>query len=174
MDCCSVEFVSGDNATLTRTVALFEKIRSSKQAGTTVDDSAFSAELTEAERSFFWSPSEEERAEWTTMWFGTPPTQRHLLPSAPWDLGSMLDALADGEYILMTIEDRGDSHHLLFNPLSYPFGGTGSMVAFLECFGHRIVSVNDGTGRIPFVPLGNLEANGALISLCPPPTAEIR
>ncbi|AND67606.1 hypothetical protein ATSB10_01520 [Dyella thiooxydans] len=152
MDCCSVEFVPIDMATLARTTALFEQIRASKEEGVALDDSVFSAQLTDGERSFFWSPSEDERAEWSAMWLGTPPGQRHLLPGPQWDLGSMLDSIADGEYDLMTIEDRGQSHHLLFNPLSYPFGGTGCMVAFLECFGHKVITINDGTGRVPYAP----------------------
>ncbi len=152
MDCCSVEFVPIDTATLTRTRALFEQIRTAKQEGATLDDAVFSSQLTDEERSFFWSPSEDERAEWAAMWFGAPPAERHLLPGTQWDLGSMLDSLADGEYILMAIEDRGGNHHMVFNPLSYPFGGTGCMVAFLECFGHKVITVNDGTGRVPYVP----------------------
>lgn len=73
MDCCSVEFVPIDTATLTRTRALFEQIRTAKQEGATLDDEVFSSQLTDEERSFFWSPSEDERAEWAAMWFGAPP-----------------------------------------------------------------------------------------------------
>lgn len=152
MDFCSIEFAAINAEALTRTRTLFEQVRLSKEKGQPLGDAAFSSALSDAERSFFWTPSKEERAEWNAVWFATPVPERHRMPRPQWDMGSMLDSLADGEYVLIGIEERDGSQHLLFDPQAYPFGGTGCMTAFLECFGHAIISVNDGTGRVTYVP----------------------
>lgn len=152
MDFCSVAFVAVNAANLARTKTILDQIRFCKQEGQTLDNATFSAALTDTERSFFWAPTTEEMAEWNALWFNTPLPERHRMSRPQWDMGSMLDSLADGEYVLVGIEERDGSLHLLFDPQAYPFGGTGCMVAFLECFGHTIISVNDGTGRVPYVP----------------------
>ncbi len=118
------------------------------------NEAAFLGFLTENERSYFWNPTPEEVKEWEKEWFSTPVTIRlsseMLMP--PWHFGSMLDAFANGEYELLGIQEESGKFYFSFNPLGYPYGGTGCMIASLECFGHQVIGIDDGTGYVEYVP----------------------
>jgi hypothetical protein len=153
MDYCHIEFEPKDEPSLRRMSALFGMIKAAKESGETGDDSPFVAYLTEAERAYFWNPTPEEQAQWNEEWFSTPLPKRHspemVLPQ--WHLESMLDAFWNGDYDFVAIVEESGRHYLAFNPNGYPYGGTGSMVAFVECFGHRVVGIEDGTGYARYV-----------------------
>jgi len=62
----------------------------------------------------------------------------------------------DGDYDLIAIRPQATRHVLEFNPHGYPYGGTNSLVALVECFGHRVIGVDDGTGYEKHVPRTNI------------------
>jgi hypothetical protein len=154
MNYCYVEFTPKDTESLHRTIELFGMIKAAKEIDQPLDDRLFVNYLMDIERTYFWHPSHEEEKEWNDEWFSTPLEIRHspkmLVPQ--WDIESMLDAFWNGDYDCLTIQEENGKHYLMFNPYGYPYGGTGCMVAFLECFGHRIIGINDGTGYEKYTP----------------------
>lgn len=154
MDSCHVEFESKDEASLRRLTEFFAMVKAAKQSEAPVDEAHLLGYLTEDERSYFWDPTPEEMAQWNEHWFSTPLPMRHsaamVLPQ--WELGSLLDAFWNGDYELVGVIQEGQRHFVAFNPHGYPYGGTGSFVALVECFGHRVVGVEDGTGYVEHVP----------------------
>lgn len=154
MKYCHVEFEPKDQGSLSRTVELFDLMKVAKEADETSDDTQFVNYLTESERAYFWNPSPDELQEWNDEWFSTPVDIR-LSPrmvSPQWHLESMFDAFWHGDYDLVGIEKENGRYYLAFNPHGYPYGGTGCMVAFLECFGHTVVGIDDGTGFEHYTP----------------------
>lgn len=158
MDYCHVEFESAGESALQRLTEFFALVKAAKDEDELADEALLSAYLTYKERSYFWDPTPAEMAEWNEEWFSTPLPKRHSadMPSPPWHFGSMLEALSDGDYDLVGVLQKGTNHQLVFNPHGYPYGGTGSLVALTECFGHRVVGVDDGTGYVKYVPRTNI------------------
>lgn len=154
MDYCYLEFTPKDTKSLQRTIKLFEMAKAAKETDGVVVDQSFVDYLTDKERAYFWNPSLEEEKEWHDEWFSTPIQTRHsskmLMPQ--WHLESMLEAFWDGDYDFVAIQEENAQHYLTFNPHGYPYGGTGCMVAFLECFGHKIIGIEDGTGYQKYSP----------------------
>ncbi|MGC8210253.1 hypothetical protein [Ralstonia pseudosolanacearum] len=144
---CCVVFESNGERALQRLTEFFDLVKAAKDSGAPADESELSAYLTA-----------EEMAEWNEYWFSTPLPKRHSpeMPTPQWDFGSMLDAFRNGDYDLVAIRARETRHALEFNPHGYPYGGTGSLVALVECFGHRVVGVDDGTGYEKYVPRTNI------------------
>ncbi|MEM8777561.1 MAG: hypothetical protein AAGF26_01555 [Cyanobacteria bacterium P01_G01_bin.49] len=154
MDYCYVEFVPKDTESLYRTIELFGMVKAAKEANEAVNEKPLVDYLSDVERAYFWNPSPEESKEWHDQWFSTPLEIRHSrkMLTPQWHLESMLDAFWNGDYDLVAIQEENGKHYLTFYPYGYPYGGTGCMVAFLECFGHRIVGIDDGTGYDKYVP----------------------
>ena len=93
-------------------------------------------------RACFWWPTQEELEEWKKHWFSTPVQQRFTEPSLkrPWILNSMLDALKNGDCELIGCKKISEKiGQLEFIPQAHPYGGTDSMKALIESFGHRVV-----------------------------------
>lgn len=68
----------------------------------------------------------------------------------------MLDAFWNGDYDLIAIRPQATRHVLEFNPHGYPYGGTACLIAMVECFGHQVAGVEDGTGYEKYVPRTNI------------------
>lgn len=155
---CRVEFESNGEKSLQRLTEFFDLVKAAKDSDEPADEPQLLAFLTDGERSYFSNLTPEEVAEWNEYWFATPLPKRHspemLIPQ--WDFASMLDALWNGDYDLIAIQPRATRHVLEFNPHGYPYGGTGSLVALVECFGHQVVGVDDGTGYENYVPRTNV------------------
>lgn len=159
-----VEFVKKDEISLQRTIEFFEMIKSTKAAIeiedvvldeddlpiTEIYDLPLINYLTETEKSYFSNLSSEESDDFMREWFLTPVEIRHSpqMICPQWDLESMLDAFWNGEYDLIAIQKKDEKYYLIFNPHAYPYGGTSCMVALLECFGHKVIGIEDGTGYI--------------------------
>lgn len=145
---CYIEFSPKDDETLGRLTEFCATLKAVKESAEIVDEEGLIAQLNDAERSYFWNPSPEELAEWNDEWFSTPLPERHsddrLVPQ--WTLGSMLESIQNGDYELVGVAREGERHFLAFNPHGHPYGGTGSLVALVECFGHRVIGVDDGIG----------------------------
>ncbi|WP_152601865.1 MULTISPECIES: hypothetical protein [Burkholderia] len=120
-----------------------------------LDEADVESCFTPAQRAYFRKLTAEEMKRYNALWFATPLPQRHSadMPQPPWDFGSFVDALANGEYEIGGV--TGDDAHpaLSFHPFAYPYGGTGSLVALIECLGNEIVGMDDGTGLSPYRPV---------------------
>lgn len=152
MEGCFVEFSSISDDMLIRTIECVNLVAALKRDGI-LDDEHLADEFSASERSYFWSPSPEEMRDWNAYWFSTPVAERHSpqMPTPGWDLGSMIDALAGAEFAITGVATERGQCYLTFEPHSYPFGGTGCLAALLECLGNTVLSVNDGTGIVPYV-----------------------
>lgn len=148
MNYCHIEFTPINTDTLARTQKIFELMRSMKAAETWRDETAITALLTASEQAYFWNPSAEEFDEWNAHWLNTLVAIRTspAMICPQWELGSMYDAIRSAEYDLVGIFEESGKHFLAFNPHAYPYGGISSLVAFLECFGHKVLGYDDGTG----------------------------
>jgi hypothetical protein len=155
---CRVEFESNGEKSLQRLTEFFDLVKATKDSDEPADESQLLAFLTDGERSYFSNLTPEEVAEWNEYWSSTPLPKRHSseMPIPQWDFASMLDAFWNGDYDLISIQPRATRHVLEFNPHGYPYGGTGSLVALVECFGHQVVGVDDGTGYEKYVPRTNI------------------
>ncbi|WP_126226179.1 hypothetical protein [Burkholderia ambifaria] len=155
---CCVEFESNGEKALQRLTEFFDLVKAAKDSDEPADESQLSAYLTDCERSYFSNLTAEEMAEWNEYWFSTPLPKRHSpeMLTPQWDFASMLDAFWNGDYDLIAIRPRATRHVLEFNPYGYPYGGTGSLVALVECFGHQVVGIGDGTGYEKYVPRTNI------------------
>lgn len=85
----------------------------------------------------------EERKTYQKLWDLTPPDIRlsHPMFQLPgnWDFESMIDALFRGEYVFISlVRESGETGVLYYDPWAQPFGGSESMVAFIESFGHYV------------------------------------
>ena len=85
----------------------------------------------------------QEGAIYWQLWELTAPEIRlqHSFFKTPgnWDFESMLDAIFNGDYVLIDLvreqEDRGC---LYFEPRAYPFGGSDSLVELIHSFGNLV------------------------------------
>ena len=156
--CCRVEFEPSDEKSLRRLTEFFDFVKAAKDSDEPADESQLLGYLSDGERSYFSNLTPEEVAEWNEYWFSTPLPKRHSpeMPTPQWDFASMLDAIWNGDYDLIAIQPRAARYVLEFNPHGYPYGGTGSLVALVECFGHQVVGVDDGTGYEKYVPRTNI------------------
>lgn len=151
---CSIAFHSKDDSSLARTREFLQMIKAAKESGDTENAEVFECYLNDQERQHFWHPTPAEMAQWNKDWNATPVDVRlsPSMPTPPWDFESMLASLWDGEYDFVDIHAHQDHHLLSFEPHAYPFGGTGCMVAMLECFGNKVIGIDDGTGFTPSEP----------------------
>ncbi len=151
MDGCFVEF-RPMGGPLQRTSDLVARVAALKRQNALTDE-AVEAELTTAEREYFWNPSPAEHAAWNAHWFATPLPQRHSpnMATPGWDFGSIVDAIVGAEFDIKGVVSQDGGCYLMFDPQSYPFVGTGCLVALLECLGNEIVAVNDGTGLAAYI-----------------------
>jgi hypothetical protein len=153
MEGCFVEFSSNGDSMLLRTIECVNLVAALKRDGI-LDDEHLADEFSAAEMSYFWSPTPEEMRDWNAHWFSIPVPERHSpkMPTPGWDYGSMVDAIAGAEFALTGVATEQGRSYLTFEPFSYTFGGTGCLVALLECLGNSVSAVNDGTGIVPYVP----------------------
>ena len=154
MKYCAIAFQPKDEPSLLRTQQFFKMLKAAKESCDTESTEAFESYLDDSERQHFWHPTPEEMAQWNKEWNETPVNVRlsPSMPTPPWDFESMLASFWDGEYDLIAISASADHHLMSFDPHAYPFGGTGCMVAMLECFGNKIIGIDDGTGLKPPEP----------------------
>jgi YcxB-like protein len=148
MEYCYVKFKPANNDSLERIKTFFDLIKAEKDSTEEPNEQALTEYLSESEKDYFWRPSDEERREWEKFWLSTPVEIRlsPQMPSPPWHLESMYDAFWNGDYDFISVTEESNCYHLNFYPHGYPYGGTDSMVALVECFGHEVLGIEDGTG----------------------------
>ncbi len=86
----------------------------------------------------------EEGKIYQQLWDLTAPEIRltHPMFNLPgnWDLESMLDSLFNGEYEFVDLlQDSETDGTLYYDPWAGPFGGSESMAALIESFGHTVI-----------------------------------
>jgi hypothetical protein len=152
MEGCFIEFSPPDDSHVLRTIECVNCVAVLKRDDE-LDEESMAKELSDAERGFFRVLTPEEQGEWNAFWFSTPLPQRHSpnMPTPGWDFGSMVETIADAEFDITGVRTERGRYFLTFEPESYPFGGTGCLVALLECLGNKVASVNDGTGVVPHI-----------------------
>ncbi len=149
MTACYVSFRIASKQQFDRLVRVVSELRRDKESGHFRTNDLWREYFSDEEVKSFWTPSDEERADWQRRWLATPVPARFSDPSleTPWDFGSMLEAIREGEYSLLGVRsDDMTVGFLEFNPDSYPFGGTGSLRALVLAFGHQLIGYDDGTG----------------------------
>ncbi len=69
-----------------------------------------------------------------------------LCSTNAWQLEDILDCVLHGEYNLDSVTFDGQSGRLIYDPWSYPFGGTDPIKALIETFGLQVTrdSFHDG------------------------------
>lgn len=140
---------SGDYLRLVEAVRAFQEAKKGGDAD--ADSPTWTQLFTEQQLKAFWWPSAAEMAQWTKSQTSTPLLKRHSPDTASpvWTFGSMVEAILDGEYDLVSVRPLDEAHSLLeFAPHAYPFGGTASLRMLARAFGFDIVGVNDGTGYV--------------------------
>ena len=56
-----------------------------------------------------------------------------------WYFESMLDAIFNGDYSLISlVKEKDDRGCLYYNPHAYPFGGSGSLIELISSFGNKV------------------------------------
>lgn len=124
MDYCHVEFSPLDAAALARTREVFALMRAMKSGDVPQDEEQLTKLLGARERSYFWNPTPQELAEWNGHWAATPVAVRTSasMTFPQWDLGSMYEAIWDGEYQLVNIVQEGSRYFLAITGLTRPNG----------------------------------------------------
>lgn len=149
MPYCYVKFRIASLEQMARLAQAVEELRREKEVGQFRSDDEWKQFFATDELKSFWWPSAEEREAWQRRWFSTPVETRFTDPTlvTPWDFGSMLDSIREGDYSLVGVRAENPETGLLeFDPKAYPFGGTGSLRALILAFGHTLVGYDDGTG----------------------------
>jgi len=152
VESCYIEFVPASPELLLHTGEVFSLIRAMKFGQLEVDEVRLTALLTRQEQAYFSEFTPEDWDEWNSHWKSTPVAVR-LSPAMvcpQWDLPSMYEAIWNGEYELGSLTERDGRHMLTFEPSAYPYGGIACLVALTECFGHKIIGYDDGTGYVPY------------------------
>lgn len=151
MQHCYVSFRISSQQQLERLSRVVSELRHDKESGEFRSDEDWKAYFTADELKSFWTPTDAERADWQKRWQATPVPDRFTDPSleTPWDFGSMLDSIREGEYSLLGVRSNDMTTGFLeFDPEAYPFGGTGCLRALVIAYGHQLIGYDDGTGFI--------------------------
>lgn len=86
--------------------------------------------------------SAEEWDVYNRLWELTAPSVRLKHPmfhfSDRWDFESVLDAILNGDYALLSLEVDGSRTTLFYLPPGLPFGGSEALMQLIEAFGHRV------------------------------------
>jgi hypothetical protein len=152
-----VEFSVPDGSALDRLRSVAAELKRQKEGDAIRDEAHWLPYFNEDDRAEFWWPTEAESERWNSFWFSTPLPQRHNpeMPTPPWDFGSMIDAILDGEYELIGVARFGSGQARFdIDPHAYPYGGMGAVRALVRSFGHIITSFDDGTGVVAGDPRG--------------------
>jgi hypothetical protein len=144
-----VEFTIRDEAAFDRLAIVTAELLRQKNGEAIRDEDHWLPYFAESDRAEFWWPTQAETELWNKFWFSTPLPDRHSpeMPTPPWDFGSMVDAIMDGEYDLMGVRKlTPEQARFEFDPHAYPYGGIGAARALVRSFGHTIIGFDDGTG----------------------------
>lgn len=137
-----LEFEVTDDKRFEALCRVFDALRAAKQSNSFPPIDDWLPYFDDEARSHFWWPSQDEARQLQEQWLSTPVEERGAKPSLqrPWLFGSMLDAICDGEYELISCSREGSSGRLEFEPYAGPYGGTGALQALIVAFGFRVTN----------------------------------
>ena len=144
-----VEFAIMGEAAFNRLAAVTAELLKQKTGEGTRDEDYWLPYFDESDRAEFWWATESEMELWNKFWFSTPLPDRHSpqMPTTPWDFGSMIDAIMDGEYDLVGVRKlTPEQARFELDPHAYPYGGIDAVRVLVRSFGHTITGFDDGTG----------------------------
>jgi hypothetical protein len=121
---CYVDFNIRDEASFRRLASVVEEFQRQKETSGIADDAYWLPYFEDSDREEFWWPSETESQQWHRFWFSTPLPQRHspTMPTPPWHFGSLVDAVLQGDYDLIGVQElSGGRGRLEFDPRGYPY-----------------------------------------------------
>ncbi|MFW5740566.1 MAG: hypothetical protein ACOC1F_09390 [Myxococcota bacterium] len=126
----------------------FEAFRDAKAspAPPSPDHTSWRQFFDDAALATFWWPSPSELDDWCRRWEATPVPERFTDPSlkTPWDFASMIEAILNGEYELVSCDKVTErTGRLVYYPFAFPFGGTGALKALLGAFGCTAIDESD-------------------------------
>ena len=124
--------------------AFEEEKNSEPPQASPADDPKWIDYLNEAAWNYFSQrKNPEEEAIYNQLWRLTKPAVRLTHPmfnrGENWDFESLIEAVFNGEYTLVEIRKLDEKRAvLLYNPWSYPFGGSECLAVLVESFGHYV------------------------------------
>jgi hypothetical protein len=137
----TIDFLVHDSERFDALVRAFEALKHDKEIEQQRDEEDWLLYFDdEALTHFWWPTAEERRAYW--LRYQTAPRAEVFQdePQPPWDLLSMIDAIYNGDYALIScVLTSPDTGRLEFYPYGWPFGGTESLHALVEAFGFEMV-----------------------------------
>lgn len=128
-------------------VSVFDALKQAKSSEDFSEAEVLEAQLSDEVRSHFYWPTEQERADGEEARANLPIriTEPSEALGGKWDLGSLLDAVENGEYNLLEIIKTSESTaELQIDPEAYPYGGIGAFMALVEA--HGIAPAHRGHG----------------------------
>jgi hypothetical protein len=137
----SLLFQLDDEQRFKRLKVLVDALAEAKAADEFRDDDYWESFLDDDARSAFWWPTEAEIADWSERWFSTPVEERLQRKDlwGPWTFDSLVEAVRNGDYRLVGCSRTSDGQGAIsFEPMGYPYGGTGWMRAAVEAFGGSV------------------------------------
>ncbi|QDT56695.1 hypothetical protein Pan44_47520 [Caulifigura coniformis] len=142
-----VEFTAPDAVAFDRFRGVFEALKQDKDSDKFRPDDQW-PELFDREAldCFNWW-TDEDRARWLP---GIPDfelSHQAGRPRLEWEFFSMIEAFKNGDYQLIACQrnDNGQSR-LEYDPFGGPYGGSGCMVALIQCFGFVVSGGTDVAG----------------------------
>lgn len=151
-----IDFNIQNDSAFDRLFKVVEEFKKQKQGAVILDEGHWLPYFEESDRAKFWWPTDDESKAWKDFWFATPLPERYneTMPLPPWDFGSMIKAIFDGEYDIAGIQKLGQGRAKLeIDPYAYPYGGLGALRALVRSFGHRITGFDDGAGYVSGDPV---------------------
>jgi hypothetical protein len=146
MEPAFVEFEVNDGARFRKLQEVFAALQQGKRSGDFPEDQSYWLSFfDDSARAYFWWPTEAEYEEWLARWYATPLPQRWSDSSLDmgWLFEAMIDAFRNGEYDLVACRLVGGNRaRIEYEPLAWPFGGSGCMKALAECFGFTVTGAS--------------------------------
>lgn len=142
-----LEFTVHDARRFDDLAAFFSRLKADKEGDGIQEPEDYLDCIDDAALAYFWWPSDEEHDAWIKAWYDTPAPERWMAEhlNRGWQFEAMIDAFANGEYLLQRCILIGPGiARLEFLAMAYPYGGVGCMQALIEAFGFTVTEISDG------------------------------
>lgn len=139
-----IEFSYVDNKVFERIANLINYIKDKKNSDQLdCEDINIQEFYSKDELNYYWWPTEAEKnAFWKKYYSLKGEEKKAYLASVPWDFESVIDSISSGEYDIKGCEivSKGIGR-VYFEPWSFPYGGTKSLVQLIKPFDIEILNV---------------------------------
>lgn len=146
MESFGIKFRIDDHELYTPLVETFDALKAAKIDEDFGEIETWEERLAARARPHFYWPTKAEQDEAITARATRPTsiTQPEDALGQLWDFGSLLDAIANGEYTLLEITQTSErTAELRIDPDAYPYGGIGAFGALVEAHGMYVLGVNE-------------------------------